>query len=370
VSVRVLLLDRGLGNPYSLGLASGLRSAGAQVALGGPVAKPAPDAFAVYPRYGMRGQRMSKAFDVPRAVLELARLVRRFRPEIVHFQWASALDLAYARLLRRLTRARLVFTVHNPIVRAGDEAPGLIRQARLLGLADAVIAHGPLLREQLCAAHPDLADRVHVVEHGNYAHVATRFTRAEARRKLGLSLEGPVYVFVGQLRPRKGLETLLDAYAMRTRAGCAGPLLVVGTATSPGYAASLQYRAALAGISPRWLVSLDELPHVALDIAVSAATQVVLPFSDASQSGSVILAMTHHRCVVTTSVGEVERTVSGRGILVAPDDPVRLAAALARAEQEPEMCDALGHEAGEYALTTLAWSRVAADTLAIYEGLR
>ena len=50
----------------------------------------------------------------------------------------------------------------------------------------------------------------------------------------------------------------------------------------------------------RWLTGSGHLPAEQLDLVTSAATQVVLPFHEASQSGSVIYAMTHGRCVVTT----------------------------------------------------------------------
>ena len=99
----------------------------------------------------------------------------------------------------------------------------------------------------------------------------------------------------------------------------------------------------------------------------SAATQVVLPFHEASQSGSVIYAMTHGRCVVTTPLGELPATIGQNGLLVPPGDRDALADALQIAVVDPEMCDRLGRAAREYGLAELDWTHIAGLTRNVYE---
>lgn len=124
--------------------------------------------------------------------------------------------------------------------------------------------------------------------------------------------------------------------------------------------------AAASAVEVDWRVSADPLPQADLDLVIAAANQVVLPFRDASQSGSVILAMTHGRCVVTTAVGELPRTVGGRGIVIETGDRQALRSAIGLAASDPAECDRLGRLAREYAESALDWNRLALETIDVY----
>jgi glycosyltransferase involved in cell wall biosynthesis len=367
--MRVLLLDRAVENPYTLGLAEGLSARGVDVTIGGPKDAGHHGVVPVYPSLRAVRSTSAKAREGATALAAFLRQLRSFQPDVVHFQWLTRPDLLYLALARTLRRP-VVLTVHEPASRAGGETAEWRRrhalQRRGIGLADAVLTHGPLLRDGLVEAHPDLAAHVHVVEHGNYDHVATPVPRAEARDRLGLEGAGPVFAFIGQLRPNKGLPTLLEAYARYRERHGDGTLVIAGTAVDSGYQRELAALAERLDTPVRWIVEERLLPQETLDLAVGAANQVVLPFDGASQSGSVILAMTLGRCVVTTAVGEVARTVGDRGLVVTPRDPEQLSAAMAHAREDPEGCDDMGAAARAYALEELAWPTVADQVIAAY----
>lgn len=352
--MRVLLVDRSVGSTYTLGLVSGLEEIGVQSILAGPAGF--PDVLPVMPRSGHRGNFGRKAADLPIGLGRLVHALRAFRPDIVHVQWSAPFDVLVARIARRLTSAPLVFTAHNP-----DDA--IPRQLRLVRDADAVIVHGPLLRDRLLAHSPDAASKTHVIQHGNYDHVVTRMNRDQARTSLPFPVTAPVYVFAGQVRPRKGLETLFEAFAELG----AGTLVVCGSLWDDEYAGRLRAQARALGIDVQWLVDDDRVEQEHLDVAISAADQVVLPFHDASQSGSVILGMTHGRCVVASAVGEVSATLQDRGLLVPPADAGALAGAMRRAIEEPEVCEEFGRRARAFAESELAWPALARQTVAVYE---
>jgi len=225
------------------------------------------------------------------------------------------------------------------------------------------------MREQVVNRHPRAARKVHAVEFGNYEHVVTRYPRHAARAELNLPLDGPVFAFVGQLRPRKGIDVLIDAFAEYHRQGGAGHLVIAGAATVPAYERQLREAAQTCESVVHWHVSPQLAPQHTLDLVISAATQVVLPFQDASQSGTVILAMTYGRCVVSTAVGEVDRTLGDRGLLIQPGDRQGLVQALHLAESDPALCDRLGERARHHALTALSWSAIGARTHELYRGI-
>lgn len=364
---RILIFDRGLDNPYSLGLATGLEQLGMSVRIAGPNRFPTqqggrPVVVAVYPREGVPGQKIAKTGDAVAGIRRLVHLVRSFRPDVLHFQWPGLPDYSMARTLKSTTDARLAMTVHNPVPRGGG---GYIYQSRMVRLADTLIVHGATLRDQLLETYRIPAEKVHVVPHGNFEHAAVRLDRAEARRRLGLPDDQPVYTFFGQLVARKGVETLIDAFRIHCDRGRSGTLLIVG----PSYGvdeADLRGRTRAIPGRVRWMTRPESVPAAEIDLAISAANQVVLPFHEATQSGSLLYAMTHGRCVVTTSVGEIPATVGDFGILVPPRDPAALADALDLAASDPVRCDEIGAAARLYVLKEFDWVRIASRTVAAY----
>lgn len=362
--MRVLLIDRALANGYSLGLAHGLKLNGVDVCIGGPTRSGEIDVQSVYPR-AAPGQAFGKAVDGVLGAMRFLTLLKR-RPDIVHVQWPTVSSAFYMFLAKYGFDLPIAYTVHN-FHRKTDPARYELIQNRLIELADLVLTHGPTQLESLVAAHPQAATKAHVVEHGNYEHIIHQYPREQARRSLKLSNEVPLYVFVGQIRPRKGVDLLLEAFAQHRSQGHSGDLLIVGTSTDPAYERLLLNLADRSAGAVHWRLSKGALPQQTLDLAISAATQVVLPFHDAAQSGTLVLAMTHGRCVVSTATGEVARTLGSRGIVVPPGDSQQLVNALALAESDTKRCDDFGRRAREYALSHLDWSVIAAQTAQLYD---
>jgi glycosyltransferase involved in cell wall biosynthesis len=318
---------------------------------------------AVYPRGGVPGQRVAKATDTIVGIARLARLIALKRPDVVHFQWATFYNYAIARTLKSLTRARLVFTVHVPEPRAGVTR----WQDAMVRIADVLIVHSSRLRGELIRRHAVPENRVHVAPHGNYAHAIVRHHQAEARHRLGLPAGDPIFAFIGQLVPRKGIETLVEAFRRHCERGMPGILVIAG----PAYGideAMLRRRLDPYLGRVRWMTAAGNLPAEQLDLVVSAATQVVLPFEEAASavSGSLLFAMTHGRCIVTTDVGENRSTLSGHGLIVPPRDADAVADAMEIAVSDPARCDRLGQDVRAHVLAKYNWGRVAALTLRAY----
>lgn len=368
--MRVLLTDRQLVNGYTLGLAAGLRADGVEVLIGAPARTGVNSVTAIYPRSGVPGQRIGKACDGIIGTSRFQRLLAITRPDLLHIQWPTIQDAAYAIEAKRLCRLPLVYTAHNPVKRINDYGRGATIQSRLIRLADLVLVHGPSMHELVADAHPWAASKTYPVELGNYEHMIHRYPRTQARAQLNIPADVPLFAFVGQLQPRKGVDLLLEAFVEHRRQGGTGHLLLAGVAPVPDYEQKLREMAHRFGPTVHWLVSTSFVPHKTIDLAISAATQVTLPFQDASQSASLILAMTHGRCVVSSDVGEVSRTLGDRGILIRPGDRQSLLEALALGEHDQALCDELGDRARRYTLTELSWTAIGRETHQLYRTIR
>ena len=114
---------------------------------------------------------------------------------------------------------------------------------------------------------------------------------------------------------------------------------------------------------------LGRLLKPRLDLAISAATQVVLPFQDASQSASLVFFMSIRAMCCQHQSREVTRTLGDRGVLIQPGDHQELVQALGLAERDPTLCDELGERARRYTLTELSWSKIGAETCSLYRDI-
>jgi len=173
-------------------------------------------------------------------------------------------------------------------------------------------------------------ERVKVVMNGVDAELFTPGDRAAARRELGLPA-GPVAIYVGNLKPEKGVLDLGRAWGAVLRQVPDATLLVIGDGPLAGELASI-----VATHRDRVrLIARQPLERVPLYMA--AADVVVLPSHSEGTPNVVLEALASGRRVVGSAVGGVPDLITSRtlGALVPPCDPDVLATAIAEALREP-----------------------------------
>jgi glycosyltransferase involved in cell wall biosynthesis len=139
----------------------------------------------------------------PRFISDL----RRLDADVVHLHSPTP-SIEAALLLGRPRRGRLVVTVHNDLPRttALQRMLGGVEHRlldRILGRADAVVApHEAFARHALFGRA--IEDRLHIVPPG---------VDHQRFRPLSLNREDGAVLFVGHVRPEKGLHVLIEAMA-------------------------------------------------------------------------------------------------------------------------------------------------------------
>ena len=229
----------------------------------------------------------------------------------------------------RTQGVRVLAVVHNAIPherRPGDRA--LTRW--MLGACDGLLAMSDAVADDLRQLAP--AVPLAVVPHPVYDVFGEPVPRADARAALALPAGGPVFLFFGFIRRYKGLHVLLDAWPEVVRRVPDAQLVVAGEFYADED--SLRQRAADLGGSVR--LDADYIPDDRVPLYFGAADAVVQPYLSATQSGVAQIAFHFGRPVVTTDVGGLAEIVpDGRaGLVVPPDDPAALAAALVRFVEE------------------------------------
>ena len=149
------------------------------------------------------------------------------RGDLVHMHWPSflyqepgrlALVKSFSRFLllialMRWRGARFAWTAHNLLPHQHSACPWVDRLARriVLRLSDWVLVHGQEAAKLLQEAFPFNPRKLLLIPHGHFAdQYAGAVTCAEARHLLGLNLDQPVLLMLGQCKPYKNLERLIS----------------------------------------------------------------------------------------------------------------------------------------------------------------
>ncbi len=279
------------------------------------------------------------------AVRRLRGLLARHAPDVVHahgLRAGAVTALALAGPHGRRRGPAMVVTVHNSAPSAAVSGAVYLALERLTARrADAV----------LCVS-ADLADRMRragardvalAVVPAPPAAAASAEAIGKARADIG-ACGRPVVLAVGRCARQKGFDILLDAAVILQGRDPAPRLVIAGDGPLAG---PLAARSAAAGTDVRFLGPRPDVPAL-----LAVADVVVVPSRWEGQPLIVQEALRAGRPLVATRVGGIPALTGEAGaLLVPPDDPVRLASAVASVLDNPVLS---GH------LATAAVARAAA----------
>jgi glycosyltransferase involved in cell wall biosynthesis len=304
--------------------------------------------------------------------LGIARAVGR-----VHERWPFDVIHAHMVVPDGWAAARLGATLGVPVVATAHRADVLDVPAR--GEADRErVGEAVGMVDQLCAVSRLVGDAaaalgtprrpVIVVPNGADTETCRPWPRAQMRQEFGLPAEGRTITYVGQLVPRKGLDTLIDAVARL--AGRPGGAPLVAAAGSGPQRQELEARARRLGVADR-VRFVGRVDHDRVGRFMAAGDLFVLPSLSEGLPTVVCEAMNCGLPVVATAVdGTPEIVRDGQtGLLVPPSDPGALADALAAILDDPDRARRMGEEALRVGRAEYTWDANAATMEGIYRGL-
>jgi glycosyltransferase involved in cell wall biosynthesis len=279
-----------------------------------------------------------------RALARLRRLLRAWRPDVVHAHGVragalAAIAAAFTRPTAHEARPAVIVTVHNAPP-AGGLTGAIYRVLELIVArsADSVLCVSPDLEARMRAAGARRVARAVVP-----APAPPRDVPAEPKVR-GVSAETPppVVLAVGRLAPQKGFATLLAAAAL-WRDLQPPPLLVI--AGEGPLEAQLKRQAAALGLAVQFAGSRRDVPAL-----LASAAVFVLPSLWEGQPLIVQEALRAGAPVVATRVGGTpELTGENAALLVPPGDPERLAAAVRQVLTDPALAERLRQAARQRA---------------------
>jgi glycosyltransferase involved in cell wall biosynthesis len=305
-----------------------------------------------------------------RALVGLFRLVRAWRPAIVHTHTAKA-GLLGRVAARSAGVPTIVHTYHGHVLRGyfSPAKTALFRglERGLAATAAALVAVSETVKRDLVALGIAPAEKVRVIPLGlDLAHLAGTLPRGALRRAAGFPDEAPLVGMVGRLVPIKDGPTFLRAAAAVASLRDDVHFALVGDGEERP---ALEALARELGLGSRvaflgWRHDLAAV-YGDLDVVVNASRNEGTPVA-------LIEALAAARPVVATRVGGTPDLLGedARGRLVPPGEPEALARAVVESITGSEAARRRAQAGREHVLARHSAERLVRDVDALYRELR
>jgi glycosyltransferase involved in cell wall biosynthesis len=322
------------------------------------------------------GQIHQPPFPDPVSVWSLRRLIRRFKPDVIHaYGWysysiaaalegfdiplvISARDYAYGCPTRTLVYRGEELCSGPALAKCLNCASHLYGRTKGWVAVFGVYLSDELLKRKVTGIHSISTYVQHIVrrdflndraEDAELPHVIIPSFREtdedevhsddpDVQQYLARLPQEPFILFVGALRRVKGVEQLLAAYQ---HLDAPPPLVMIGTIESD-----------TPSVFPPGVVVLEKLPHRAVMAAWERALFGVVPSLWPEPLGSVVYeGLSKGRAVIgTTPGGHTDMIVDGvTGFLVPPGDVEALTHAVQKLIDDPQLREELGRNGREHA---------------------
>jgi glycosyltransferase involved in cell wall biosynthesis len=311
-------------------------------------------------------------------------VLRETKPDIVNIQYQAAaygmlppIHLLPWRVRWLKERPKIVVTYHDLRVPYLFPKAGPLRWQAVLALArwsDAVIVTNP--EDEIVLSRYHFIRRLARIPIGsNIAPVPPiGYNRMTWRAHLGVGPEESLLAYFGFLNESKGGETLIHAL-QKLGSGC--KLLMIGgktgasDPTNAAYAKHMESLIAELGLAERILWT-GYVPQEDVSAHLLAADMAVLPYRDgvSLRRGSLMAALAHGLPVVSTIPAAcADEFLDGQNILlVPPENPEALAAAVTRVAKSPTLGARLAEGARELS-ERFAWPEIAKKTVELYHDI-
>lgn len=313
-----------------------------------------------------------------RGLFPILRMVRQQGPmDLVHLHWTHVFYRSPYRIIRalyalrflleiyllKLSGVRLVWTIHNLQDHDGH-SPHLDKfvNRTISRWCDRAIVHCDAARELAIAffkPKEKMRKKLHVVPHGNYIGVyENTHGKEESRDRLDLDPANFIFLFLGHIRPYKGIKNLIQSFNKINEPSA--HLIIAGNAEDPE--ASKEISEEVDRIpNAQWKKGF--VPEEKIQLYMNASDVIVLPYEDILTSGSAVLAMSFGKSVIMPRIGCNQDMVGDEhGLIYEPEENGLRNAMMKSFELD---LDKIG-KANYQRVKKFDWSEISQETKKIY----
>lgn len=245
------------------------------------------------------------------------------------FSLQFIIDIIFVRLLG----VKIVWTVHNYLSHDTPFPRLELWVRRILSkLVNKIILLNKSTQDEIVKQYKTDLNKTCFIPHGHYRDAYEPLIEPiDAKTQLNLPLTGKIYLFLGILKPYKGIEDILEIWKSDCNLSGNHTLVIAGKPSSKVYGSKLteivsEIKGAV--IYPRFIKDNE------INIFFSAADVIILPFKKILNSGSLILAMSYDKPIIAPRL-EVIKEILGKAdtLLYHPEDQNGLLAAIKKSNQ-------------------------------------
>lgn len=248
----------------------------------------------------------------------------KYKPDYIHVDWTNKyfnrrknwmvyfnIPILFIELfiLTKLTPVKLVWTMHNLTPHDTDDVGPKFFARRLIAKSFTWIR---VFDESTAEKAADLYNikrsTFKILPEGSYLeYYKNNSTRDIARGKFNFSDTETVFLFVGLIRPYKGILEAIEQIKKVKELNW--KLLIAGRCNQPDYLKKVI--AAIEGDS-RFILHEGFVPAEDLHFYFNASDYVLLPFKNIENSGSAILSMGFKKIVIAPQKGVLKRRLTNQ----------------------------------------------------------
>ena len=290
--------------------------------------------------------------------------------ELLHAQWwTSFLGPVYFVVLIgfKLRRKPVVITVHNVLSHEKISFHKMV-SGILFKLCDHFIVHSASNETQLQKYFNIPADRISNIPHGPLEfQIQGSINRETARQQFGFRTSDKVLLLFGAIRPYKGTDTALKAFAKVVKKVPDARLLIAGKLWEPWE----RYDAMIKDLDVAEYVKMH-LNYIAADEVgrfFVAADLVVLPYHHFdAQSGVGATALAFGKPMIVCDTGGLPDFVGDPFYVVPPKDAATLAEKIIVCLNDPSRLAKMSEDSKMIA-DRISWKAIAEKTLSVYKDI-
>ena len=294
--------------------------------------------------------------DLYKSISEVFRIVKclkRFKADVLHIQETPDWRIHSVAYLFGLNKT--VLTIHDVNAHPGEEArvQNILRNTLRNRVAQ-LIVHGEYLKSQYAKCYQHQKN-MNVIPHGVLS-VYKIWDKGVIKE------EDNTILFFGRLSKYKGLNTLIAAELLIIKEIPSLKIIIAGKGPESNYISQQ--------VSGRTSFEshLHFIPNNEVYKYFCRASIIVLPYSEASQSGIIPIAYLFGKPVVVTNVGSLPEVVDDgiTGIIIPPNDPKALAQAIISLMKNKRLKLSMGANALKKTTCELSWSHISDLTSRVY----
>ena len=339
----------------------------------------------IYPSFLYPGGNLKDDYTFPAAVPKGLRIRRRLtwynpltwfaealltKAELLHAQWWSLPLAAIYGCICSIFKLRgkpVVFTVHNVF---SHDRSRLYKTAShlLFRMGDHFIVHTEKNRQQLTDCYGISGRDISVIPHGSLDfHVRDQIDRLKVREEFGIAPNQKVVLLFGAIRPYKGVNTAIEAFAKTVKEVPDAVLLIAGKLWQNWE--PFQRMIERLAIDKVVKTYLDYIPSGDVHKYFEAADLVILPYEKfESQSGVGSTAVSFRKPMIVSNVGGLPDLVPDRRWVVPARNPIALSKAIIACLTDSDLLAHMTVDAEKVA-AGLSWPGIAEKTITLYNKL-